>query len=313
MNLKAFIKNFQRAMARYSLFTFFWLLQWTPAKVMRILASFFTAIGFCLIIKHRRLAKESLQIAFSRTKTPHEIDQIIQKCFYNAGQGMMELLYFMSHLEEISKYVCVEGQEHLDRALSDKRGVIAVTAHFGNFPLMMLHCAFQGGRPVNAIIRPTRDEKLEKYLFQRRKECGIKTIYAIPRRPCVVNSLKVLRDNEILFIPLDQNFGSAGGVFVDFFGQKAATATGPVVFAKRTGAPILPMFIIRQENNRHKIIIEPPFDLQTTDNEEQDIIHNIARLTALIEQYIRRYPHEWGWMHRRWKSQQPNVPASSEQ
>ena len=306
MNLKNFIKTFQRALARYTLFLFAGILKWFPFKALRALATVVTTIGFCFIMKQRRLAKESLEIAFGHEKSSRDIEKIIRDCFYNLGHGMMEMLYFMAHPKEAANYIFFEGQEHLDKAIKEGRGVIAVTAHFGNFPLMMLYCALKG-YPVNTIIRPTRDEKLEKYLFRKRNEWGITTVYAIPRRQCVVKSLKVLRESEVLFIPLDQNFGNGGGVFVDFFGQKAATATGPVVFAQRTNAVILPMFITRENRQRHKITIEPPFELTTTGNEEEDIQANIARMTKLIEQYIRRYPHEWGWMHRRWKSKEVNV------
>ena len=149
--------------------------------------------------------------------------------------------------------------------------------------------------------------KAEEYLLEQRTKMELKTVYAVPRRECVSNSLKVLRENELLFIPLDQNFGSDAGVFVDFFGQKAATATGPVVFALRTKAPILPMFIIRETEDRHKIIIEPPLVLEEHAHEEEMISMNTAKLTRIIERYIRRYPHEWGWMHRRWKSRPAQV------
>ena len=118
----------------------------------------------------------------------------------------------------------------------------------------------------------------------------------------VTDSLKVLRDNEILFIPIDQNFGSDGGVFVNFFGQKAATATGPVVFANRTKAPIIPMFIIHEDEDRHKVIIEPPLVLEEGRDEKETLYINTSKLTNLIEHYIRLYPYEWAWMHRRWKS-----------
>jgi KDO2-lipid IV(A) lauroyltransferase len=118
----------------------------------------------------------------------------------------------------------------------------------------------------------------------------------------VANSLKELRDNGLLFIPIDQNFGSGGGVYVDFFGQKAATATGPAVFAMRTGAVIVPMFIVRQNNDTHKIIVEPPVTLQEGHDEKESVTATMARITELIEKYIRQYPHEWAWMHRRWKS-----------
>jgi len=112
----------------------------------------------------------------------------------------------------------------------------------------------------------------------------------------------VLRQNELLFIPLDQNFGNGGGVFVDFFGQKAATATGPVVFAMRTKAPIVPMFVIRQKDDTHKIMIEPPLKLEELTDDKEMIQRNTAKITQVIERYIRQYPQEWSWMHRRWKS-----------
>jgi len=117
-----------------------------------------------------------------------------------------------------------------------------------------------------------------------------------------------LRNNELVFIPLDQNFGSGGGVYVEFFGRKAATATGPVVFAKRTGATILPMFVVRQEDDRHKVIIEPLLQLEDIEDEKKSVEVNTAKITKVIEKYIRQYPQEWGWMHRRWKSQ----PSSNE-
>jgi len=160
----------------------------------------------------------------------------------------------------------------------------------------------QSGYATNALIRSARDQKLEQFLFEKRKNFGLNTIYAVPRRQCITNSLKVLRNNEILFVPLDQNFGSGRGVFVEFFGQKAATATGPVVFATRTKASILPMFIVRQNADTHKIIIEPPIDMEERNNDQENILANTTKITNLIEKYIRRYPHEWGWMHRRWKS-----------
>jgi KDO2-lipid IV(A) lauroyltransferase len=106
----------------------------------------------------------------------------------------------------------------------------------------------------------------------------------------------------LLFIPIDQNFGSGGGVYVNFFGHKAATAIGPAVFALRTGAPILPMFIIRQDDATHKIIIEPPIKVESQDDENETVTAVMAKITSVIEQYIRRYPQEWAWMHRRWKS-----------
>lgn len=301
MNLDRYAKIFKRTMARYGLFGSAWILERLPFGAVDFFARCLIAIGFRFAVGQRRIARESLEIAFGGEKSLEEINRIIRRCFEHFGHGMIEMLYFLSHPEWTDRRVVWEGKEHLDQALVQGRGVIAVTAHFGNFPLMMLCCARRGYKTA-AIIRPARDEALEQYLFRRRSESGVHTVYAVPRRECVVSALKALGQGQVLFIPLDQNFGSDGGVFVDFFGQKAATATGPVVFARRSKAPIVPMFIIRQADGTHKIIVEPPFDLEERSDEEETVAVNIGRLTNIIERYIRQYPHEWGWMHRRWKS-----------
>lgn len=306
MNFEQNIKTMQRALARYGLLGAATVLNYMPFSMVDFFARGLVTVGFQFTLRQRQIARESLEIAFNKEKSPAEIEQITRRCFESFGRGMIELLYCMAHPELSDRMVRWEGKEHLDKALAKGRGVIAVTAHFGNFPLMMLCCARQGYKTAS-IIRPARDEKLEKYLFRRRSESGIKTVYAIPRRQCVVNALKSLGNQEVLFIPLDQNFGNGGGVFVDFFGQQAATATGPVVFARRTKAPIVPMFIIREKDGTHTIKVEPEMILEDRPDEEEAILVNIARLTKVIEQYIRRYPHEWGWMHRRWKSRPADI------
>lgn len=295
------LKILKRAMARYGLYFSTWLLNSFPYSIVRSLTHAFIALGFRCTLRQRKIALESLNIAFGQEKSPQEIDSIVRDCFENLGRGMIELIYFMEHPKMISERVFFEGKEFLDEAFKAGKGVIAVSAHFGNFPLMLLRFAREGYK-TNAIIRPARDQEIEKNFFKQRSKLGLNTIYSQPRRECVETSLKVLRQNELLFIPLDQNFGNGGGVFVDFFGQKAATATGPVVFAMRTKAPILPMFVIRQKDDTHKIIIEPPLQLEESADDKEMIQRNTAKITRTIERYIRQYPQEWSWMHRRWKS-----------
>ena len=204
----------------------------------------------------------------------------------------------------MKKRVEFEGKKHLDAALSQGRGVILVSAHFGNFPLMLGKLSMEGYK-TGAIMRPMRDNRAEKFFIEKRRKFKIRTIYSQPRQACVENTIKALRNNEIVFIPIDQNFGT-GGVFVNFFGKKAATATGPVVLALRTKAMILPCFIVRQKDDTHKIIFEPPIDLEKDRLRKGIIIDTTQRLTDIIEAYIRIYPAEWGWIHRRWKSK-PNL------
>jgi len=195
------------------------------------------------------------------------------------------------------------GQQHLDQALARGKGVILVSAHFGNFPLLLARLS-RAGYTSGGIMRPMRDQRVEKLFLSQRKRYNIRTIYSQPRNVCVDTTIRALRNNEIIFIPIDQNFGT-GGVFVDFFGRKAATATGPVVLAQRTGAALLPCFIVRQPDDTHAIFFEPPLVLTEGKDSRETVALNIQRLTGIIEHYIRLYPAEWGWIHRRWKSR-PN-------
>ncbi|MCA9408396.1 MAG: lysophospholipid acyltransferase family protein [Candidatus Omnitrophica bacterium] len=301
MNTNESVKRFRRAVARHALFFCSWLFNKLPYSVVKGFSNVVIALGFIVVGRQRKIAKESLEIALGQETTEFERREIVRKCFDNLGRGMIELIYFMEHPAMINERVVIEGKEHLDEAFKKGNGVIGISAHFGSFPLMLLRFA-QEGYPTNAIIRPVRDQIIEKHFLNQRSKLGLNTIYSVPRQQCVNTSIKALRNNELLFIPLDQNFGSGSGVFVEFFGQKAATATGPVVFARRTNAAILPMFIVRENHDKHRIIIEKEMELIQSDDEDKFIYENTARITQLIEKYVRRYPQEWGWMHRRWKS-----------
>ena len=177
---------------------------------------------------------------------------------------------------------------------------------------MLLFLA-QMGYPTNAIIRPSRDETVEKSFQAARSRLGLKTVHSYPREICVSQSLKALRDKELLVVLLDQNTGSKSGVYVDFFGQKAGTPTGPIIFAMRTGAPLLPIFTVRQgDSDTHTLVIEKHFYLEQKATDEETIQYNVQKLTNIIEGYIRKYPTEWGWMHRRWKSRPKSVATAKE-
>lgn len=271
-----------------------------PERWIYSFAKNMAALGFIIASKQRKIALESLTIAFGRDKTKCEIEQIAKDCFIFMAEAGLELMFLMDKPKLIKRRVEIIGKENLDTALSKGRGAILVSAHFGNFPLMLFRIRSEGYE-TSGIMRPMRDSRVEKLFQKKRTKLGIKTIYNQPRRACVEIALKRLRNNELVFIPVDQNFGT-GGVFVDFFGKKAATAAGPVVLALRTKADIIPSFIVRQKDDTHKIIFEKPLILEEGKSYQETIVLNIQRLTNIIESYIRRYPAQWGWIHRRWKS-----------
>lgn len=300
MDAKKIRKSFSRAAARLGLKLCSLIIKAIPTRWLYGFARALGAFGYGAVAKQRKVALESLSIAFGSARTKDELQQIARDCFIFMATSAIELMFLMDRPRELQRRVAFEGKENLDKALARGSGVILVSGHFGNFPLMMARLSLAGFQ-VNGIMRPMRDEKVEKIFLEKRNRLGVKTIYSQPRKTCVEGSIRCLRNNELLFIPIDQNFGTAG-VFVDFFGTKAATATGPVILALRTKALLLPCFIIRQDNDMHKIVFEPALDLAPGVRDEDFVVSNIQRLTSIIEMYIRRYPAQWSWMHRRWKS-----------
>lgn len=279
------------------------IFKFIPMRYVYGVARNIACLGYIIARKQRKVAVESLTIAFGKEKSKEEIEKIAKDCFYFMAKAGIEMMSLVERRQLLRKRVEIAGKDNLDNALAKGKGVILVSAHFGNFPLMMARLALAGYK-ISGIMRAMRDSRAEKIFLAKRNRFSIKTIYSQPRSVCVNDTIAALRNNELVFIPIDQNFGS-GGIFVDFFGRKAATATGPVVFAQRTKATILPCFIVRQKDDTHKIIFEPALNLEEGRDAQETVLTNIQRLTNIIESYIRRFPAEWGWVHRRWKSK-PN-------
>lgn len=300
MDSKKINKTISRLAGRLGLNFCSLVIRVLPGRWIYGFAQGLAAIGYCLARKQRKAALESLIIAFGEEKSLKELEQIAKDCFTFIAKGGVELIYLMDRPALLKHRVHLAGRHHLEGALAKGRGVILVSAHFGNFPLLLARLSLEGYKAAG-IMRQMRDSRVENFFLAKRNKLNIKTIYSQPRKACVDMSIQSLRNNELLFIPIDQNFGTAG-VFVDFFGRKAATATGPVVLAQRTGAALVPCFILRQKDDTHKIIFEPEIELEEKNTPRETIIANIQKLTNIIEAYIRKYPAEWGWVHRRWKS-----------
>lgn len=250
--------------------------------------------------KHRMTAYAGLESAFGNGLSLQERKRVVWDCFVNMAKSAGELIYGIHRPGFFRSIVRIKNSQVLDQALKAGKGVILVSAHFGNFPLMLARLSLEGYK-TSVIMRPLKEGRVEEIFDAERRRIDVETILSIPRRACVEGAIRSLRNNRALLIPLDQNFGS-GGVFVDFFGAKAATATGPVVLAQRTGAAILPCFIVRQKDDTHDIFFEPAIEIEKGSNEEETIVINIQKITDIIESYIRKYPAQWSWIHRRWKA-----------
>jgi KDO2-lipid IV(A) lauroyltransferase len=258
-------------------------------------------IAYGTVIPHRKISLDNLLFAFPQS-TLKERKKITRDFFIFMAQSSFELLYFLKNPDNL-KNVHIKGRDNLDKALENKNGIIIVTAHLGNFPLMSLKLA-KVGYPVYFVTRPMRDEKVGSYLHNLRTNAGVKTIFSYPRRECVSNIIRTLRGNGIIIMQMDQNFGSSG-VWVKFFGRLAATPVGPITLALRTKASLIPAYIYRQGEGRHCIEILPQQELVITPDKDETILINTAKFSHIIEGWIKKFPYQWGWIHRRWKSKPP--------
>jgi len=307
MDFKQIRKAIPRFLGWFALITCSLIIKFIPEGCLYGFANGIAGLGYNFAAKQRKISLDSLRQAFGSEKTDAEIEKIAKDSFTYMARSAIELIFMMDKPQLLKQRVSFEGRKNLDAALARGKGVILVSAHFGNFPLLLARLA-QEGYKVAGIMRPMRDTRVEKLFLKKREKYHVKTIYSQPRNVCVETTIRTLRSNEVVFIPIDQNFGTAG-VFVNFFGRQAATATGPVIFAQRTKAAILPCFIVRLKDNTHKIIFDSHWELEEGKTSQETVSLNIQRLTSVIESYIRKYPAEWGWIHRRWKTK-PNSPLA---
>lgn len=278
---------------------FIWFINLFPLK-WRVW--FFECCGrviFWLDLWHRRLTLRNLALAFPG-KTKEELKEIGKDVFRNLGRVLAEFSFIPKlNKENVHNYVVWEGEENFRQAYKKGRGIIFLTAHFGNWEWMAATFPLLVGLPCHVVMRPLDNKYLDQLVEALRTWTGNKTI---PKRKAMGRMLRLLQNREIVGVLLDQNVDWHEGVFVNFFGHLACTNSGLALLAMRTGAAVLPAFNIRQKNGQYRVIIEPEISLIRTENKDADILQNTRVFTQIIEKYVRAYPDHWLWLHRRWKT-----------
>lgn len=264
--------------------------------------SLFEGLGqliYSLDDRHRRIALRGLAVAFPE-KDRKERDAIARSAFRNLARVAAEF-FSLPRLNEknFSRYITFEGLENFRKAYEKGKGILFLTAHFGNWEWMAALFPLQQHHPLHVVVRPLDSGLLDRVVEQLRTTTGNQ---AIPKQKAMGQILRLLKGGELVGILLDQNMAWQEGVFVDFFGEKACTNTGMALLALKTEAPVVPAFNIRQRDGRYRVIIEPEVPLIRTGDKENDVMENTQRFTQIIERYVRDYPDHWLWMHQRWKT-----------
>ncbi|MBI2843802.1 MAG: hypothetical protein HYX78_10415 [Armatimonadetes bacterium] len=245
--------------------------------------------------RYRGVAIRNLRAAYPEW-SEQEVRDVARRTFENFARGALEFLYLNDMPPQaVGEWLSVEDTSPLDAVLEKGRGAIVITAHLGNWELLARKFALLGYR-INVIARDSDDPTTTGLANSIRENAGYKVL---SRDSSAIPAMRCLRKNELLGILPDQNTWS--GIFVDFFGRPAATATGPAVLSLKTGAPILCGFARRVDGGFFEAVIYPPLEVPSTGDEEADILALTQAYTRVIEDEIRKDPAQWLWIHDRWR------------
>ena len=269
----------------------------------RVVNGFFNKLSSLFIRssrRYRRRIKKNLKIAFGPSCDNQYIENITRNLTKNIGLSCAEtLLSGTKNKNNILDRISVHGTGNLDNALSHGKGVIAVSAHLGNFTLIGIKM-LREGYPFTTLVKESKRPGIARGIRKIQKEQDGRFIYLDPWSKAVRQILSSLRKNEIVCLVADEKRKHTG-INVDFFGEPALTATGPALLSLRTGASIVPIFIVRKENHSHHIFIEPQLKYNLNGNTTEDTYTITTAYTIVIEKYIRMYPDQWFWINNRWK------------
>lgn len=251
-----------------------------------------------------RVVEAQIRFAFPEL-SDKDVRRIARESYDNLGRTSIEAA-MMEKCERkamIDLFESIDGWEHVDAALAQGRGALLVTGHLGNWEVGGA-CIAANGTEVDAIARHMSNRLFENYLTDVREQNGLRVIFddqAVRQIP------RSLRENKIVGSLVDQGVAGLASSFVPFFGRLAKTPRGPAVFMQRLNVPMVFAVAVRQASRRYRLIIEPVASVETGDR-EADITTVVANFTARLEFWVRQYPGQYFWQHRRWKYQPDGAP-----
>ncbi len=237
----------------------------------------------------RENVHDNLRHVLGQDGDPDQLAAVARQVFRNQSRNYYDLFRVASLSDEqIRSLVTVRGTENLDRALSDGKGAILFSAHFGNVDIVMQMLALLE-YPVTTVAERLKPERLYQYVASLRGSKGIKLV---PIDSFLRPLFTALRKNEVVALAADRNLTETGAV-VPFFGAPCLLNDGNVSLALRTGAKLLPAFSIRKPDNTFDAFVEPALTLERTGNHERDLTSGMTELVAALERQIGRHPEQW--------------------
>ena len=281
------------------------LFGWLPLGMALFLASRLGRSGYYLSGRLRRTGLRNLELAFPELDLK-ERRRLLRGCFENLGRLLGVFSQFATaDPRTLQSMIDCEGLEHIEAARASGHGVILFTGHVGAWELSSFALSLFG-YPLSFLVRRIDNPKIEALVDARRERLGNRTI---DKRSAAREMLQIMQEGGTLGILVDLNTLDREGIFVDFFGVPASTTFMLAKLALRTEAAVLPVFAPWDPKRRRFLLkIDEPLSMERSGDDEADMQRLTQLFTGVVEKFVRRYPDQWLWIHRRWKTRPPGEP-----
>jgi KDO2-lipid IV(A) lauroyltransferase len=276
-----------------------------PRRMARAAGAAIAAIAFVLMGRLRRVGRRNLEMAFPALPAA-EREAILRQEYRHLGWLLGEFCQMSTYTQEYaSRFIRYQGLEHYLGARDRGKGVFVLTGHLGAWELSSFYHSL-AGYPMGMVIRRLDNPLVDRLVNRIRCQHGNRVLH---KDDFARGLIGAMRAGETVGILMDTNMTPPQGLFVPFFGVEACTASGLARVALKTGAAVLPGFLLWEERERQYVLrFGPELELADSGDTETDAASNTALFTAVIEETIRQYPSQWLWMHRRWKTRPPGEP-----
>ena len=263
----------------------------SPDRFKRIFTPVVGFVVFCAVPRRRIIAV--MDAAFDDSCTTAAKRALARGVQRTIAENIVDCLVQMGCPERLLEVLDIRGLEHLEAALSKGHGVIALGFHLGNFALLPAAMGV-AGHPVHGLIRFVDDERLANLVRHHSRSFHVELIPSLPRRQAVGGILTALRDNGAVVMLADNL--KRGELETTLFGQPVRTARGFVSLALRTGAAVVPVYLVRGGEGRLQLVIEPEMEMVRSGDLGADLAANTGRIMSLLEELVLRYPDQWYWL-----------------
>jgi KDO2-lipid IV(A) lauroyltransferase len=281
-----------------------------PRRAARAIGATVGAVAYRLMGRLRKTGLRNLELAYPE-KPAAERERILRRLYRNLGWQLGEFCQMPKYTSENTRgFLRYEGLEHYLAARERGKGVLIVTGHLGAWELSSFYHSLMG-HPMSIVIRRLDNARVDRLVNAIRCLHGNRVLH---KDDFARGLLGAMRQGETVGILMDTNMTPPQGVFVPFFGRPACTASGLARVALKTGAAVLPGFMVWEEaEQKYALRFGEEIPVIATGDDEADALANTAKFTAVIEEWVRRYPEQWLWVHRRWKTRPDGTREESRQ